>query len=209
MSSVVISGDTSGAITLAAPAVAGTNTITLPASTGTVVTTGSPQSGGVIQTLQTVLTTTVSKSGGSGYGTLTDITGLSVSITPKFSTSKILVTLQIGAADWDYSGASAQSAGFAITRNGSLVTGATGSPAGGQGRGWFGVMYYGYETVQSATGMYLDSPASTSAQTYQAQWFVSSSAQTVYLNRSGRNAGNTEAGNSVYCSTITVQEIAA
>ena len=37
MSSVVISGDTSGAITLAAPAVAGTNTITLPASTGTAV----------------------------------------------------------------------------------------------------------------------------------------------------------------------------
>jgi hypothetical protein len=36
MSSIVISGDTSGAITLAAPAVAGTNTITLPASTGTV-----------------------------------------------------------------------------------------------------------------------------------------------------------------------------
>ena len=36
MSSVVISGDTSGAITVAAPAVAGTNTITLPANTGTV-----------------------------------------------------------------------------------------------------------------------------------------------------------------------------
>jgi len=36
MSSVVISGDTSGAITLSAPAVAGTNTITLPALTGTV-----------------------------------------------------------------------------------------------------------------------------------------------------------------------------
>jgi len=36
MSSVVISGDTSGAITLSAPAVAGTNTITLPAATGTV-----------------------------------------------------------------------------------------------------------------------------------------------------------------------------
>jgi len=36
MSSVIISGDTSGAITLAAPAVAGTNTISLPALTGTV-----------------------------------------------------------------------------------------------------------------------------------------------------------------------------
>jgi hypothetical protein len=40
MSSVVISGDTSGAITLAAPAVAGTNTITLPALTGTAVIAG-------------------------------------------------------------------------------------------------------------------------------------------------------------------------
>ena len=40
MSSVIISGDTSGAITLAAPAVAGTNTITLPALTGTTVIAG-------------------------------------------------------------------------------------------------------------------------------------------------------------------------
>jgi len=40
MSSVVISGDTSGAITLAAPSVAGTNTITLPASTGTAMVSG-------------------------------------------------------------------------------------------------------------------------------------------------------------------------
>jgi len=40
MSSVVISGDTSGAITLAAPSVAGTNTATLPAATGTVMVSG-------------------------------------------------------------------------------------------------------------------------------------------------------------------------
>jgi len=40
MSSIVISGDTSGAITLAAPAVAGTNTATLPAATGTVMVSG-------------------------------------------------------------------------------------------------------------------------------------------------------------------------
>jgi hypothetical protein len=40
MSSVVISGDTSGAITLSAPAVAGTNTITLPAATGTAMVSG-------------------------------------------------------------------------------------------------------------------------------------------------------------------------
>jgi hypothetical protein len=34
MSSVVISGDTSGTVTVTVPAVAGTNTITLPAVTG-------------------------------------------------------------------------------------------------------------------------------------------------------------------------------
>jgi hypothetical protein len=40
MSSVVISGDTSGAITLSAPAVAGTNTVNLPAAAGTVMVSG-------------------------------------------------------------------------------------------------------------------------------------------------------------------------
>jgi hypothetical protein len=37
MSSVIISGDTSGAITLSAPAVSGTTTLTLPATTGTML----------------------------------------------------------------------------------------------------------------------------------------------------------------------------
>lgn len=34
MASLILTGDTSGQVTLAAPAVAGTNTVTLPASTG-------------------------------------------------------------------------------------------------------------------------------------------------------------------------------
>jgi hypothetical protein len=45
MSSVVISGDTSGTITLQAPSVAGSNTLTLPANTGTVITTASTFAG--------------------------------------------------------------------------------------------------------------------------------------------------------------------
>jgi len=44
MSSVVIAGDTSGSVTLAAPSVAGTTTLTLPATTGTVLTSVSPAS---------------------------------------------------------------------------------------------------------------------------------------------------------------------
>jgi hypothetical protein len=41
MSQVVIAGDTSGTITLQAPAVSGSNVLTLPANTGTVLTTTS------------------------------------------------------------------------------------------------------------------------------------------------------------------------
>jgi hypothetical protein len=44
MSAVVITGDTSGTVTLQAPAVAGTTTLTLPATNGTIVTTASGQS---------------------------------------------------------------------------------------------------------------------------------------------------------------------
>ena len=44
MSSVVISGDTSGTVTLQVPAVAGTTTLTLPATSGTVLTSASGQS---------------------------------------------------------------------------------------------------------------------------------------------------------------------
>ena len=41
MASIVVNGDTSGAVTLSAPAVAGTVTVTLPTTTGTMLTTAS------------------------------------------------------------------------------------------------------------------------------------------------------------------------
>lgn len=55
MSSVIISGDTSGAVTVAAPAVAGTNTLTLQAATGTIALQGDVL--GIGQTWQTVTRT--------------------------------------------------------------------------------------------------------------------------------------------------------
>jgi hypothetical protein len=58
MSSVVISGDTSGAVTVAAPAVAGTNTLTLQAATAT----------NAVNTLATAVAST--------SGTSIDFTGL-------------------------------------------------------------------------------------------------------------------------------------
>jgi hypothetical protein len=45
MASIVVAGDTSGTVTLAAPAVSGTTTLTLPTTSGTVITTGSTFAG--------------------------------------------------------------------------------------------------------------------------------------------------------------------
>ena len=56
MADIVLTGDTSGAITVAAPAVAGTNTLTLPASTGTLATTATQ--GKILQVLQAPKTET-------------------------------------------------------------------------------------------------------------------------------------------------------
>ena len=62
MSSVVISGNTSGAITLSAPDVSGTNTATLPAATGTVMVSGNmPAFSAYKGTAQTVTTATFTK----------------------------------------------------------------------------------------------------------------------------------------------------
>jgi hypothetical protein len=62
MSSVVISGDTSGAITLSAPAVSGTNTITLPAATGTVMVSGNmPAFSAYVGTAQSISASTYTK----------------------------------------------------------------------------------------------------------------------------------------------------
>jgi hypothetical protein len=68
MSSVVISGDTSGSVTLQAPAVAGTTVLTLPATSGTVVTTAT--STGISGSAITTGTVGVSV-GGTGANTLT------------------------------------------------------------------------------------------------------------------------------------------
>jgi hypothetical protein len=182
MSSVVISGDTSGAITLSAPAVAGTNTITLPASTGTVLTTGSPQSGGVIQVV-TGTTTSQTTTTSSSFVT----TSLTVSITPKFSTSKIFI---IVSGSGDATSGSGQQLATNIYRNS--------TPLSTYG---FGTVY-GLTRVQGGVGIsYLDSPATTSSTSY-----------TVYIasvNNAGTVAFNTGGNNGAQVASITVMEIAA
>ena len=69
MSSIVLTGDTSGAITVSAPAVAGTNTITMPASSGTLAI---DSTGSVIEELHSLCNGTDLRS----RATITNVTGV-------------------------------------------------------------------------------------------------------------------------------------
>jgi len=90
MANIVLTGDTSGAITVAAPAVAGTNTITLPASTGTLATTATAG-----KILQVVSVNKDSSAMASTTSSTPADTGLTVDITPSATSSKILIVYNI------------------------------------------------------------------------------------------------------------------
>ena len=179
--SVVLLGSTSGSITLQEPAVAGSTVLTLPAVTGTVLTDTSPKAGNVIQVVQGKTTTQISTTSTS-YVT----TGLTASITPSSSSSKILVTF----------------IGEMQTQNGAQVNAtiyrnSTDLATGSGGRG-FVQLYNGAGELQTTVaGTVLDSPATTSSTTY-----------TIYMKRTGSGTTVFFAGDSVDC-IITLQEIAA
>jgi hypothetical protein len=158
MSTIVLSGDTSGAITIAAPAVAGTNTLTLPASTGTVALTGAAvtssqlPTGTVLQVIQGTASNQDSTTSNSFVAT-----SLSASITPKFSTSKILI--QVSSVVTNTGNGQGN---FTIYRGGTNLGG------GGAGQASLQMFYSssGYQ-FGPCTILYLDSPATTSSTTYQ------------------------------------------
>jgi len=99
MSSIVIAGDTSGSITVAAPAVAGSGTVlTLPATTGTVLTTTggvTPGTAGNVLTSNGTTWTSAAAGGGIGSGqTWTNVTSSrSMGTTYTNSTGKPILVL--------------------------------------------------------------------------------------------------------------------
>jgi len=185
--SIVLVGSTSGSVTLQEPAIAGTTVLTLPAVSGTVLTTTSPKTGNVIQ----VVNATYSTAASTTSGTFQD-TGLSATITPSSSSSKILV---IWAVNGLYS-----TTGIGIETN--LVRTSTqivyteniaarcsppsGLPDTGSG---------------TSGGTYLDSPATTSATTYKCQFRPRDGSSTVTVQFTGSGGAST--------SMMTLMEIAA
>lgn len=200
MSSVVIAGDTSGSITLQAPSVAGTTTLTLPATTGTVVTTNTMPAGTILQVISTTKTDVFSTSSTSW----TDWTGMSATITPKSSTSKILVMMTSGVAN----AASNSFQYVKLQRNGSDI--ALGDSSGSATRCWIDAALQnsaGYDIrLKPLTGTFLDSPATTSAVTYKLQVILTNgSATPAYF---GRTATTVDANRSSIPSTLTLMEVA-
>jgi hypothetical protein len=196
MSSIIVAGDVSGSVSLTAPSAAGSTVITLPSTSGTMITTAS--SGQSIpkaalptgSVLQVVSTQVVSRSFSSSSSSFIDITGLTASITPISSTSKILVS---GIVSCGLS-VSTEIVYLAIARNGTIVGSGNEANIVSETRS--------IDRAYAFPIQYLDSPASTSAQTYTFQ-MKTSGAFTFYLNR----RASTDLYNGA--SVITLMEIAA
>ena len=126
----------------------------------------------ILQVVQGNLTTSVSTSSSSFV-----TTGLSASITPLSTTSKILVMVS--------SGADNQASNGQLTVN--LYRGATGL----SGNGGFGVLYSGTARVQGFVSVvYLDSPSTTSSTTYTL-YFASTNGGTVTFNNPNASTAQT------------------
>jgi hypothetical protein len=155
--------------------------------------------GSVLQVAQTVLTTTTSTTS----GTFVDITGMSASITPTSSSSKILVLV-----DAKFSASSASAGSFIKLLRGStdiyVGTSVGSSVAAGYGFMPNGAGNFFYGLAQMSSN-FLDSPATTSSTTYKLQWYTYSGG-TCYINQTGSDG---VAYNPRTASSITLLEIAA
>ena len=184
MASIKLQGDTSGELTISAPAVAGTNTLTLPASTGTLATTADiPAGGKILQVVSTTSSTSTSTTSTSYVDT-----SLSLAITPSATSSKIMILvsgLLDGQSDNNIIGGMA------------LVRGATVILDDGE------TIRIGVNAnvgIRFRTNMaYLDSPNTTSATTYKIQIKRVSLAGTSY---------SIKFGNTASVATITLLEVA-
>lgn len=130
------------------------------------ITKGSMPSGSILQVVQTVKKDTWT-SAGTGGTTFYDVTGFTASITPTSTTSKILVNvcLHISTGYWEVQGR--------LTRGGSAITDTYGNARGSRTQCSFIWNVYsggtsGYN-IMPVYYQYLDSPASTSTQTYGIQ----------------------------------------
>jgi hypothetical protein len=160
---------------------------------------------GAFRILQVVSTTKDDTFSASlAAGAAATVTGLSATITPSSTSSKILVSVNMnGSSGVDYPVFS-----FLTERDGSPI--GVGATAGSRTSVSGSSMAWVADTraVITASSEYLDAPASTSALTYTVDILnVSGATRTVYVNRS--HDDNDALGYSRAISTITLMEVSA
>ena len=170
------------------------------------ITAASMPTGSILQVVSTTktdtfsTTTNMSASGGSWTSTGSAVTGLSATITPTSSTSKIFVMATVNGI-----GTAGYAQLYCLLLRGATIIGAP-SPSSAKP----GVMARNYSTdnnvVTGTCGFtYLDSPGTTSSTTYSINVGGENSA-TVYVNQPANNNDGTNGAR--MSSTITVMEIA-
>lgn len=159
---------------------------------------GTLTTGKVLQVVSTTLTSTYTDS--SASGTLTTITGLSATLTPSATSSKVLVLASVSVGGND-----ASRFVFGLT-GGNSATAYIGDSAGTRKRVATGQVPADALGFMNVSLMFLDSPATTSSTTYSVQC-AALAGETVYINRAGNDTDGTNRGRGA--STITVMEISA
>jgi len=153
--------------------------------------------GHVLQVVQAIKTDTQSIST-AAYAAITD---LSASITPSSTNSKILVKLSISVGNEG----SNEGMHIRLYRGGSVISGALGDASGSRDTAWIHIGPQATTGQTSGSGMYLDSPASTSSQTYAIYARTHSASYPSYVNRSETDPDNNY--HSRTTSTLTLMEI--
>ena len=150
--------------------------------------------------IQVVSATKTDSQANATADSFTDITGLSLSITPKFNNSKIMLLCNISHSSTQ----NATGISFKVLRNSTALGGSEGSRTS--------VSFFG-SPIASDNNMagtdswtYLDSPNTTSAITYKVQATGFNSGQTWYINTNISRNG--QIYDDIAMSTLTAMEIA-
>ena len=164
---------------------------------------GVPTGGGgaIVQVVNTIKTDTFSTA--APMSTKATITGLTATITPKFSTSKILVILHL------LVGASIDTTIGGTIERGSTPIGIH-DARGSRSRNTFGCgipASGGAWRTHSVSRILVDSPGTTNATTYSIK-IGGNNVQTVYINREHRDADNAT-DTTVGTSSLILMEISA
>lgn len=160
------------------------------------------RSGGILQVVSTTKTDTFSSALTLGY---VAVTGLTASITPSSTSSKVLVSGYCSVA----TSLTENSSDIAIYKDGVALAGASGDANGSAKRATSGGVAYttSQRGIASVPFSFLDSPATTSTVSYEIYiGYTNNSATTMYVNRAASDTTNNY--NSRWASTITLMEIA-